>query len=74
MPAGILRLKGLVRTDELQWTEIQFAGRHGSLHMAPERPTSGPCVVAIGLRGHLPLALLEGVFNLAPEDNQRPAS
>ena len=31
MPAGVLRLKGLVRTDTLDWAEIQFAGRHGSL-------------------------------------------
>ncbi|MBA3597407.1 MAG: GTP-binding protein [Methylibium sp.] len=68
MPAGVLRLKGWVHTDEFEWAEIQFAGRRGSLRKAFERPASGVGVVAIGLRGRLPAALLEGVF-----DPARPA-
>lgn len=63
VPPGVLRLKGWVRTDEFHWAEVQFAGRRGSLRKALERPTSCPGVVAIGLRGRLPVALLEGVFN-----------
>lgn len=50
VPAGVLRLKGIVRTDEMGWTEIQFAGRHGWLRPA-EPPRDGPALVAIGLAG-----------------------
>jgi G3E family GTPase len=61
-PAGVLRLKGMVRTDAHGWAEIQFAGRHGSLRRALAEPAQGAAVVAIGLRGHLPVAQLEHVF------------
>lgn len=61
MPEGVLRLKGLVSTDQHGPTVLQFAGRHGSLRAAPN-PAPGPAagfVVAIGLRGRLPVAALE---------------
>lgn len=61
-PAGVLRLKGLVRTDEHGWAEIQFAGRQGSLRRAQNEPRGGAAVVAIGLRGHLPAAALQRLF------------
>ncbi|VTU25953.1 Putative metal chaperone YciC [Variovorax sp. SRS16] len=60
-PAGLLRLKGLVRTGADQWSEIQFAGRHGSLR-ATEAPAGGAAVVAIALRGRLPREALELVL------------
>ncbi|MEO8279767.1 MAG: CobW family GTP-binding protein [Ideonella sp.] len=63
MPAGVLRLKGLLRTDSHDWAEIQFAGRHGSLRKALSAPANGAAVVAIGLRGKLPKAELDAVFN-----------
>lgn len=62
-PAGVLRLKGLVRTDEHGWAEIQFAGRQGSLRRARAEPRSGAAVVAIGLRGRLPAAALGRLFD-----------
>ncbi len=62
MPAGVLRLKGLLRTDNHGWAEIQFAGRHGSLRKALAAPAGGAAVVAIGLRGKLPKAALDAVF------------
>ncbi len=63
MPAGVLRLKGFLRTDVHGWAEIQFAGRHGSLRRALCPPESGAAVVAIGLRGQLPGSLLDAVFD-----------
>src|SRR5207244_6089943 len=30
MPAGVLRLKGILHTDEHGWAVLEFAGRHGS--------------------------------------------
>ncbi|MGH8796061.1 MAG: GTP-binding protein, partial [Caldimonas sp.] len=62
MPAGVLRLKGIVRTDEHGWAELQFAGRHGWLRKARVVPASGAMVVAIGLRGRLPAQALAAVF------------
>lgn len=62
MPAGVLRLKGFVRTDEHGWSELQFSGRHGSLRRAIAEPATGSAVVAIGLPGQLPKPLLEAVF------------
>jgi G3E family GTPase len=60
MPEGVLRLKGLVPTDETAWAEIQFSGRHGSLRPALAPPADGQAaIVAIGLRGRLPAAALE---------------
>ncbi|VTU19685.1 CobW family GTP-binding protein [Variovorax sp. RA8] len=60
-PPGLLRLKGVLRTGEAAWSEIQFAGRHGALRKA-DAPSDGAAVVAIGLRGHLPVAALEAAF------------
>lgn len=60
VPRGVLRLKGLVRTDELGWSELQFAGRHGSLRRAATVPDdSAAALVAIGLRGQLDGAALD---------------
>jgi G3E family GTPase len=64
MPAGVLRLKGLVRTDEHGWAEVQFAGKHGSLRKAATLPADGAALVAIGLRGRLPVSELEALFNV----------
>jgi len=64
MPVGVLRLKGLVRTDEHARAELQFAGQHGSLRAAAD--PSGRCgVVAIGLQGRLPSAALAQAFEAA---------
>jgi len=60
-PTGLLRLKGFVRTDETSWSELQFAGRHGSLR-ASFAPAEGAALVAIGLRGQLPRQALDAVF------------
>lgn len=62
MPVGVLRLKGLLRTDTLDWAEIQFAGRHGSLRRAAA-PAAGAAVVAIGLRTRLPAAALSAALD-----------
>ncbi len=64
IPSGVLRLKGLVRTDEYGWTELQFAGRHGSLRRA-ELPAESAVLVAIGLSGKLPVAALEALVAAA---------
>lgn len=60
-PEGLLRLKGLLRTGEAEWSEIQFAGRRGTLRRT-EAPANGAALVAIGLRGQLPAAALEAQF------------
>ena len=62
MPRGVLRLKGFVRTDELGWSEWQFAGRHGSLRRALAAPPDGAVLVAIALRGSLPAAELDALI------------
>jgi G3E family GTPase len=68
MPAGVLRLKGIVRSDEHGWSELQFAGRHGSLRRALAAPAEGAAaLVAIGLTGALPRAALDAAF-LRPSD------
>lgn len=56
MPAGVLRLKGLVRTDaHAGLVELQFAGRHGALRAARAASSeAADTLVAIGLRGRLP--------------------
>jgi G3E family GTPase len=64
MPDGVLRLKGFVRTDAHGWSELQFAGRHGSLRCATFVPERG-VAVAIGQRGRLPRASLEALFGTA---------
>lgn len=66
MPAGVLRAKGILATDEADAAVLQFSGRHGSL-----RPLQGPAdglaarVVAIGLRGSLPREGLRRELSLA---------
>ena len=61
-PPGLLRLKGLLRTGISGWSELQFAGRHGTLRAARE-PAGGAAVVAIALRGQLPTAQLAAAFD-----------
>lgn len=58
VPAGVLRLKGWVRTGATDWWELQFAGRLGTLRRA-DPPAGGAAVVAIGLADHLPLESLQ---------------
>ncbi|MFT3813600.1 MAG: GTP-binding protein [Acidovorax sp.] len=68
MPAGVLRLKGFVRTDEHALAEMQFAGSHGALRAAHQetRPREAlDTLVAIGLRGRLPNAALDEAFACA---------
>lgn len=65
MPRGVLRLKGFVHTDELGWAELQFAGRHGSLRRALAAPEGGAVLVAIALRGQLPVRALEALLKAA---------
>lgn len=69
-PAGLLRLKGVLRTTEPDgsagWSELQFAGRHGALRRA-SAPRDGAALVAIGLRGRLPTASLSGYFERGAE-------
>lgn len=60
-PPGLLRLKGLIRTGEASWSELQFAGRRGSLRAA-SAPPDGAALVAIGLRGQLPTRALDATF------------
>jgi G3E family GTPase len=58
MPTGVMRLKGMVRTDEHGLAVLQYGGTHGSLRAAPPVPGGPvldmPTLVAIGLRGRLP--------------------
>ena len=66
-PSGLLRLKGVLRTAShaaasSPWSQVQFAGRHGNVRPA-EEPHDGAALVAIGLRGQLPVAALEAFFN-----------
>lgn len=60
-PAGLLRLKGVLQTGAPAWSELQFAGRRGTLRDA-SAPVDGAAVVAIGLTGQLPRAALERCF------------
>jgi G3E family GTPase len=64
-PPGLLRLKGVLRTlsadGQSGWSELQFAGRQGSLRPA-HPPHAGAALVAIALRGRLPRALLASTF------------
>jgi G3E family GTPase len=66
MPTGVLRLKGIVQTDQYAWAEMQFAGKRGALRAATALPQYAAAgVVAIGLRGKLPTALLDAAFKAA---------
>ena len=67
MPPGVLRLKGLLRTghgpEGDEWSEVQYAGRHGSVRKAS--PPSGQArasIVAIGLQRQLPEKMLKEFF------------
>lgn len=66
MPAGVLRMKGIVATDEHGWADLQFAGRHGSLRKALTAPAGGAAVVAIGMHDRLPVEALERALGPAP--------
>lgn len=65
VPVGVLRLKGVLRTGrsdtDSDWSELQFAGRHGALRTA-SAPSTGAALVAIGLRGRLPTSILNATF------------
>ncbi|MDP9989855.1 G3E family GTPase [Variovorax boronicumulans] len=68
VPAGVLRLKGVLRTGHGagggdEWSEVQFAGRHGSLRKAVPPDDARAAVVAIGLRERLPEAALSDFFS-----------
>ena len=67
-PPGLLRLKGLLRTNSTGagtgWCELQFSGKHGTLRHSAE-PHSGAALVAIALRGQLPSAQLSAYFEPA---------
>lgn len=70
MPSGVLRLKGVVRTDRLGWAVLQFAGRHGSLRTwspqdAAPVASANSALVAIGARGHLPVQALDAALKAA---------
>lgn len=69
VPAGVLRLKGILRTglqnNNSAWSELQCAGRQGSLHNA-STPDAGAALVSISLRGHLPADALSALFD-APD-------
>lgn len=64
-PPNLLRLKGVLRTQEKDgthaWSQLQFAGRHGTLHATPA-PSDTAALVAIGLRGKLPRGTLSTFF------------
>ena len=62
LPAGVLRLKGVVRSVPDGWNELQIAGRRIALRRLTHAPAEGAAVVAIGLRGRLPRAALDAVF------------
>ncbi|HEY4067824.1 MAG TPA: CobW family GTP-binding protein [Burkholderiaceae bacterium] len=61
-PAGLLRLKGVLRCADPPWVEIQFAGRRGSLRPAAA-PADGAALVAIALHHQLPAAALVETFS-----------
>jgi G3E family GTPase len=65
MPSGVLRAKGIVRTDELAAATLQFSGRRGSLRALDQQPPNLSQVVAIGLRGELPAEALRAAWRAA---------
>ncbi len=73
MPAGVLRAKGIVRTDEARAAALQFSGRRGSLRALEQDPPGRSQVVAIGLRGELPADALRAAWRAAqlPEAGSR---
>lgn len=65
MPAGVLRAKGIVRTDEAPAAVLQFSGRRGSLRALDRPARQRSQVVAIGLRGELPAEALRAAWREA---------
>ncbi|MCP5287160.1 MAG: GTP-binding protein [Burkholderiaceae bacterium] len=66
LPAGVLRLKGVLPLADGRWAELQYAGRHGSLRLREAGTVAGPALVAIGLAGELPeQTLAEGLVAAA---------
>ena len=66
MPAGVLRAKGIVATDEADAALLQFCGRHGSLRPIAGGPfRSAGRIVAVGVRGALPATALRRALSLA---------
>ena len=79
MPEGVLRLKGVVRTDRLGWAVLQFAGRHGSLRAwSPTgevlSATAPSALMAIGARGRLPVQALDAALRAARTISPSPAA
>jgi G3E family GTPase len=79
MPSGVLRLKGVVRTDRLGLAVLQFAGRHGSLRAwSPQDVAPGAsadsALVAIGARGQLPVQALDAALKAARTISPSPAT
>jgi G3E family GTPase len=68
-PPGVLRLKAVLRTQGQDgiaaWSQLQFAGRRGTLLAAPSLEV-GAAIVAIGLRGRLPSDTLQSFFGDSP--------
>lgn len=64
-PEGVLRLKGVLRSDEHGHSELQFAGRHGSVRRIDAASERSLAVVAIGLAGQLDRAALDAAFAAA---------
>ena len=59
LDGSVLRMKGLVRSQEYDWTEVQWAGRRLHLKRAAQSPADGKAtLVAIGLRSRLPHHIL----------------
>lgn len=65
MPTGVLRAKGIVYTDEAAAASLQFCGRRGSLRALERVAPARSQVVAIGLRGELPVEALRAVWEAA---------
>ena len=61
LPAGVLRLKGLLPCDDGHWREVQYAGRHLTMRRVASPPSEGPVLVAIGLRGQWPIAAVRSM-------------
>lgn len=66
LSTGILRLKALVRTPN-GWIDVQLAGRHVAVRRHPSArfDADSAGVVAIGLRGELPVSQLKLLFAAA---------
>ncbi|MEY2619007.1 MAG: hypothetical protein RL522_2009 [Pseudomonadota bacterium] len=62
----VLRLKGQVHSQDEGWLEVQLAGRQVRLSPAPASLAQSAQLVAIGLRGQLPLAALESLGETDP--------